>query len=69
MVAAKFSFNKQWYRAEIISTPENDQCEIFFVDYGDREVVNLDSVLELRTDFLRLRLQAVECSMANIKPP
>ncbi|CAD1478887.1 unnamed protein product, partial [Heterotrigona itama] len=69
MVAARFSFNKQWYRAEIISTPENDQCEIFFVDYGDREVVNLDSVLELRTDFLRLRLQAVECSMANIKPP
>lgn len=68
MVAAKFSFDKQWYRAEIISAPENGQCEVYFVDYGDHEVVQLDSILQLRTDFLSLRLQAIECSLSNIKP-
>ncbi|XP_029049478.2 tudor and KH domain-containing protein homolog [Osmia bicornis bicornis] len=68
MVAAKFSFDKQWYRAEIISAPENGECEVYFVDYGDHEVVQLDSILQLRTDFLSLRLQAIECSLSNIKP-
>ncbi|XP_076618490.1 tudor and KH domain containing protein papi isoform X1 [Colletes latitarsis] len=68
IVAAKFSFDEQWYRAEVISAPEGEQCEVYFVDYGDHEVVQLDSVLELRTDFLSLRLQAIECSLANIKP-
>ena len=69
MVAAKFGFNKQWYRAEVISLPTNDQCEVFYLDYGDHEIIDRISILELRTDFLSLRLQAVECSMANIKPP
>ncbi|CAL7951693.1 unnamed protein product [Xylocopa violacea] len=68
IVAAKFSFDEQWYRAEVISTPEYGQCDVYFVDYGDHETVQLDSILELRTDFLSLRLQAIECSLANIKP-
>ncbi|OAD59809.1 Tudor and KH domain-containing protein [Eufriesea mexicana] len=67
IVAAKFSYDKQWYRAEVISTPEDGQCEVYFVDYGDHEMVQIDSVLKLRTDFLSLKLQAVECSLANIK--
>ncbi|XP_068980197.1 tudor and KH domain-containing protein homolog [Bombus flavifrons] len=69
LVAAKFGFNKQWYRAEVISLPANDQCEVFYLDYGDHEIIHHNCVLELRTDFLSLRLQAIECSLANIKPP
>ncbi|XP_076663373.1 tudor and KH domain containing protein papi isoform X2 [Andrena cerasifolii] len=68
IVAAKYNFDERWYRAEVISDPDDGQCEVYFVDYGDHEVVQIDCVLELRTDFLSLRLQAVECSLANIKP-
>ncbi|CAK9798286.1 Tudor and KH domain-containing protein homolog [Anthophora plagiata] len=68
IVAAKFSFDEQWYRAQVMSAPEDDQCEVYFVDYGDHEMVQLGHILELRTDFLSLRLQAIECSLANIKP-
>ncbi|XP_076239155.1 tudor and KH domain containing protein papi [Calliopsis andreniformis] len=68
MVAAKFSFDEQWYRAEVISVLEEGLCEVYFVDYGDHEVVQLGSIFELRTDFLSLRLQAIECSLANVKP-
>ncbi|XP_053971961.1 tudor and KH domain-containing protein homolog isoform X1 [Hylaeus volcanicus] len=68
VVAAKFSFDELWYRAEVISEPEDGQCEVYFMDYGDHEVVQLDSILELRTNFLSLRLQAIECSLAGIKP-
>lgn len=71
MVAAKFKYDNKWYRAEVIfvhSDAEFSGCEVFFVDYGDIEIVPIEDVLELRTDMLSLRLQAVECSLANVKP-
>ncbi|XP_029163809.1 tudor and KH domain-containing protein homolog [Nylanderia fulva] len=67
MVAAKFSCDNKWYRAEVIDIIK-DSYEIYFVDYGDLEVLSIDNVLELRTDMLSLRYQAVECSLANVKP-
>ncbi|XP_012288010.1 tudor and KH domain-containing protein homolog isoform X2 [Orussus abietinus] len=68
IIAAKFSFDKRWYRAEIISINEEGMYGIYFIDYGDDDVKTADDLFELRTDFLSLRLQAVECSLANIKP-
>lgn len=68
MVAAKFDFDKQWYRAEVIFDQGNDTYAVHFVDYGDHSIVNKKDVFELRTDFLSLRLQAIECSLAGIKP-
>ena len=68
MVAAKFSYDNRWYRAEVIDIVEDSQCEVYFMDYGDVETLSTDNVLELCTDMLSLRLQAVECSLANTKP-
>ncbi|XP_063972857.1 tudor and KH domain-containing protein homolog isoform X2 [Diachasmimorpha longicaudata] len=67
-VAAKFAFDNCWYRAEITSFMGNGQYEVFFLDYGDRTVINCLDILELRTDFLSLRFQAIEFSLANVKP-
>ncbi|XP_043467814.1 tudor and KH domain-containing protein homolog [Leptopilina heterotoma] len=69
MVAAKFCFDSRWYRSEVIAGPdEQGNYEVFFLDFGDRATVPRSEILELRTDFLSLRLQAVECSLANVKP-
>ncbi|XP_012227770.1 tudor and KH domain-containing protein homolog isoform X2 [Linepithema humile] len=67
MVAAKFGHDGKWYRAEVtaVITPT---CEVWFVDYGDKDIVPTKDILELRTDMLSLRPQAVECSLANVKP-
>uniref|UniRef100_T1GSQ5 K Homology domain-containing protein n=1 Tax=Megaselia scalaris TaxID=36166 RepID=T1GSQ5_MEGSC len=42
--------------------------DLYFVDYGDSEYVSPHDVYELRTDFLTLRFQAIECYLANVKP-
>lgn len=68
MVAAKFSYDNKWYRAEVVEVMDDSECEVFFVDFGDLEVLFIDNIFELRTDMLSLRLQAVECSLANTKP-
>lgn len=68
MVAAKFSVDEKWYRAEVLSLPVDGFCELYFVDYGDYEKVDTSFILELPTNFLSLRVQAVECSLANVIP-
>ncbi|XP_037958376.1 tudor and KH domain-containing protein homolog [Teleopsis dalmanni] len=73
IVAAVFKYDGKWYRAEIVGIVPNKNktsenlLDLFFVDYGDSEYVAPHDVYELRTDFLTLRFQAVECFLANVK--
>jgi hypothetical protein len=66
MVAAKFT-NGKWYRGKI-SCIENTKCGVYFADYGYLEFIAINDILELRTDMLSLQLQAIKCSLANVKP-
>lgn len=57
------------YRAEvlkIIPYEKDVQAELYYVDYGDTDTVPIAKVYELRTDFLRLHFQAIECYLAKI---
>ncbi|XP_063915993.1 tudor and KH domain-containing protein homolog isoform X1 [Zophobas morio] len=70
LVAAIFQYDGKWYRAEVLSiTDENPpQAELYYVDYGDTDLVPVEEFYELRTDFLRLHFQAIECFLARIDP-
>ncbi|KAK7861623.1 hypothetical protein R5R35_010127 [Gryllus longicercus] len=74
MVAALFDVDKKWYRARVVKVnydeynPGDSEVDIYFVDYGDSEIVPQNQLLRLRTDFLQLRFQAIECSLANVQP-
>ncbi|KAH8413005.1 hypothetical protein KR009_007383 [Drosophila setifemur] len=73
IVAAVFKFDEKWYRAEIVDimpnqyNPQEQVIDLYFVDYGDSEYISPADICELRTDFLTLRFQAVECFLANVK--
>ena len=43
-VIAKFSYDLSWYRGIVLETPQPDKYEIYFVDYGNKEVVEKDSI-------------------------
>ncbi|XP_037040144.1 tudor and KH domain-containing protein homolog [Bradysia coprophila] len=74
IVAAMFKYDSKWYRAEIVGILPNDYnprdviLDLYFVDFGDSEYVHPKEVFELRTDFLTLRFQAIECFLAKVKP-
>lgn len=74
MVAAPYPEDNKWYRAEVKTIKVNDcndnepQVDLYYVDYGDSEFLNKSEIYQLRTDFLKLRFQAIECSLAEIKP-
>ncbi|KAK7087594.1 A-kinase anchor protein 1, mitochondrial-like [Littorina saxatilis] len=59
----------QWYRAQLVQVyPAEDECDIKFVDYGGYTRVPVNTLKQIRSDFMTLPFQAVECYLANITP-
>ena len=58
-----------WYRCQIVSYDEDtDTCDVKYLDYGGYASVAASSLKQIRTDFLSLPFQAIECYLANIQP-
>ncbi|CAH1972681.1 unnamed protein product [Acanthoscelides obtectus] len=72
LVAAVFRYDNKWYRAEVLNIDEENsipkQAELYYVDYGDTDTLPCKDLYELRTDFLRLHFQAIECFLARVDP-
>ncbi|XP_034256100.1 tudor and KH domain-containing protein homolog [Thrips palmi] len=74
IVAAPFEHDDKWYRAEIVSIEEDEydptesKVTLYYGDYGDECVVKRKQLFDLRTDFLGLYFQAIECALAHVKP-
>ena len=68
IVAARYSADGSWYRAQICGTLENGNWDVYFVDWGNKEDCPLKELRTLRIDFLSLPFQAIECSLAQIAP-
>lgn len=75
IVTAPFPIvDNRWYRGEVRAIEPNEQdvsesrVDLYYVDYGDSEYLKQRELFQLRTDFLTLRFQAIECNLANVKP-
>ena len=65
LCCARFSLDKQWYRAEILKINQ-ENCEVFFVDYGNLDKVILSDLAFCPSQLSSLPLQAVECGLSGI---
>ncbi|KAK3907750.1 Tudor and KH domain-containing protein-like protein [Frankliniella fusca] len=74
IVAAPFDHDNKWYRAEILKIEEDEydssesRITLYYGDYGDTCIVKRKNIFDLRTDFLTLYFQAIECMLAHVKP-
>lgn len=72
-MASRFEHDNKWYRVEVFSVEINEtivdesKVDVFYVDYGDSAYYPLKDLFELRPDFLNLKFQAIEVSMAGIE--
>ena len=73
-MAARFNQEDSYYRAKVVSVDEDSydysqsRVELFYVDYGDTEKKEITEVYELKTEYLKMKFQAIRCSIAHIKP-
>lgn len=74
LVAAPYSHDDKWYRARVAEVTlddydvEESQVALYYLDYGDSDTHRMKEVCSLRADFLKLRYQAIECTLAKVKP-
>ncbi|KAM9114575.1 tudor and KH domain-containing protein [Pangshura tecta] len=68
IVAAPYADHGSWYRARVLGTLENGNLDLYYVDFGDNGEAPLEALRALRSDFLSLPFQAIECSLAGIAP-
>ncbi|XP_075593378.1 tudor and KH domain-containing protein [Balearica regulorum gibbericeps] len=68
IVAAPYMDGSDWYRARVLGTLENGSFDLYYVDFGDNGEAPREALRALRSDFLSLPFQAIECSLAGILP-
>ena len=62
--------NCQWYRVQVVRfDPNSESCDVKFVDYGGYYNFPLSDLKQIRSDFLTLPFQALECYLGNVIPP
>uniref|UniRef100_A0A8D3CFG0 Tudor domain-containing protein n=1 Tax=Scophthalmus maximus TaxID=52904 RepID=A0A8D3CFG0_SCOMX len=58
-----------WWRAQVITFyKETNEVEIRYVDYGGYDRVKIDSLRQIRSDFVTLPFQGAEVLLDNINP-
>ncbi|NXT28293.1 TDRKH protein, partial [Syrrhaptes paradoxus] len=68
IVAAPYMDGSDWYRARVLGALENGNFDLYYVDFGDNGEAPCEALRALRSDFLSLPFQAIECSLAGIAP-
>uniref|UniRef100_A0A8C3QG62 Tudor and KH domain containing n=1 Tax=Cyanoderma ruficeps TaxID=181631 RepID=A0A8C3QG62_9PASS len=68
IVAAPYLAAGEWHRARVLGTLDNGHLDLYYVDFGDNGEAPPEALRALRSDFLSLPFQAIECSLAGIVP-
>ncbi|XP_065509805.1 tudor and KH domain-containing protein [Caloenas nicobarica] len=68
IVAAPSPDGGEWHRARVLGVRGDGSVGLHYVDFGDNGKAPPEALRALRSDFLSLPFQAIECSLAGIGP-
>ncbi|KAL2297494.1 hypothetical protein Nmel_016801 [Mimus melanotis] len=69
IICAAPGLDGAWLRAQVISYfEETDEVELKYVDYGGYDKVKVDTLRQIRSDFLTLPFQGAEVLLDNVLP-
>ncbi|ETN58422.1 a kinase anchor protein [Anopheles darlingi] len=58
-----------WYRAQVMQhVTETDQVLVKYLDYGGYSSLPVQSLRQIRKDFIAVPFQSIECVLSNIQP-
>ena len=67
-VAAKFTADNRWYRAEILEIcPNRSTVVVYFVDFGNNDSCLFENLRYLRNDFFVNEVALFRCRLYGIK--
>ncbi|XP_072312297.1 tudor and KH domain-containing protein isoform X2 [Eucyclogobius newberryi] len=68
IVAAPYQAHGTWNRARVLGALPSGLVDLYYVDFGDNGELPQDSLCRMRSDFLSLPFQAIECNLAGVRP-
>ncbi|KAG7239778.1 hypothetical protein INR49_028365 [Caranx melampygus] len=68
IVAAQYQDHGTWNRARVLGVLPSGLVDLYYVDFGDNGELPRDSLRRMRSDFLSLPFQAIECNLAGVRP-
>ena len=70
IVAALYADDDCWYRGRVlnVSVSDPDSYRIYFVDYGNTELVKTYNLAALSSDMTDFPVQAVHCVVSHVLP-
>lgn len=69
VICAAPALDGAWWRAQVITFyKENNEVEIRYVDYGGYDRVKIDTLRQIRSDFVTLPFQGAEVLLDNLAP-
>ncbi|KAM7382206.1 hypothetical protein PAMA_012868 [Pampus argenteus] len=68
IVAAPYRDHSSWNRARVLGVLGSGLVDLYYVDFGDNGELPRDSLCRMRSDFLSLPFQAIECNLAGVRP-
>lgn len=58
-----------WYRLQIVEhLADESLCVAKYLDYGGYCQIHISDLRQIRTDFMTIPFQAIECFLSDIKP-
>ncbi|XP_072229688.1 tudor and KH domain-containing protein [Leuresthes tenuis] len=68
IVAAPYRDHGMWNRARVLGVLASGLVDLYYEDFGDNGELPRDSLRCMRSDFLSLPFQAIECNLAGVSP-
>ncbi|XP_034049776.1 tudor and KH domain-containing protein isoform X2 [Thalassophryne amazonica] len=68
IVAAPYQNHGTWNRARVLGVLGSGLVDLYYVDFGDNAELPRDGLCHMRSDFLSLPFQAIECNLAGVRP-
>ncbi|XP_065118661.2 tudor and KH domain-containing protein isoform X2 [Paramisgurnus dabryanus] len=68
IVAASYRDHGTWNRARVLGNLDSGLVDLYYVDFGDNGELPREHLRSMRSDFLSLPFQAIECSLAGVRP-
>uniref|UniRef100_A0A0C9Q8P8 RNF17_0 protein n=2 Tax=Fopius arisanus TaxID=64838 RepID=A0A0C9Q8P8_9HYME len=68
LICAARSSARKWYRAVIVDTPGRQQVEVFYVDFGFKDIIEYKYLRQLDTEFMKAATRAIKVSLKDVVP-
>lgn len=64
----KYKMDNNWYRARVTAAVDDEQFEVFYIDYGNKENTTAENMRSIPERFLKIPPLALRCSLFGCVP-